>query len=325
MTELTGTFLIGLAFGFAVVNGLNDGATMNAAALKAPGLRPLTSLVIVSAAVGVVPLVIGTAVAQTLRSGLVATQEESTTLVVAVGVMAAMVVAGALARRSLPTSLTLAVVGGIVGAGVGVGGVPQWGTVAKVIVIGLVAPVAGAAAAWVLVRAPVVRSGKTIGGAHVAATLTQAVAYAANDGQKMVAIAVVAVGLGPVSGGASIPGWLLAGLAVSFLVGSVLGLRSISVSLGGGVLPQRPRQEVAVQFGSGLAVLASAAFGTPVSMTQSITGGQIGVGLDQGYRQVRWRLAVRLVAAWVITLPAAAIVGGVVAGGVAAIVANGGR
>jgi PiT family inorganic phosphate transporter len=74
-----------------------------------------------------------------------------------------------------------------------------------------------------------------------------------------------------------------------------------------------PREEVTAQLASSLAVLASAALGAPVSMTQALSGGLVGTGLLRGRRQVRWQVARRLALAWVMTLPSAAVVGAVVA------------
>ena len=301
-------WLLVLALAFAVVNGLNDGATMTASSLKAPGLRPVASVLILGAGVALVPLVIGTAVAQTLRSGLVDAAAVSPQLIVAIGVIGAMLVATILARRGLPTSLTLAVVGGIIGAGIGLGGDPRWPTVAQVILIGLAAPIVGGVVARLLVDAPLLHSRRSVGAAHRWGMVVQGIAYAANDGQKMVAVAIVAVGASSAGQSPRLSWWLTSSLAVAFMVGTVLGLRPMAASVSSGVLSQRPRHDVVVEYASGAAVLASAALGAPVSMTQSIVGGQVGVGVHQGYRRVRWRIAAQVFAAWIVTLPVAGLV-----------------
>lgn len=66
------------------------------------------------------------------------------------------------------------------------------------------------------------------------------------------------------------------------------------------------------QLGAAVAVLSSAALGVPVSMTQAVAGGLVGTGMLRGRRQVRWRVAGQLGLAWVLTLPAAAVVGAVI-------------
>jgi PiT family inorganic phosphate transporter len=182
----------------------------------------------------------------------------------------------------------------------------------RVAAIGVAAPVAGAGVASVLNRVPVGRSETSLRRLHGGGVLVQSAAYAANDGQKMMAVGIVAASVSGWGGEADhIPLALLVAIAVCFAAGAVAGLRSIVGSLGGGVLRQRPRDEVSVEFASGVAVLGSAVLGAPVSMTQSIAGGLVGVGVGRGHRQVRWRVAAGLALAWIVTLPASAAVGAV--------------
>ena len=307
---VTSVLLIALVMLFAVVNGLNDGAAVTAAALKAPGLRPLTTIIVFAGALIVVPLIVGTGVARTLRSGLLDGEGASLTAAIVVGVLAATVVIAVLAVASMPTSLTLGVVGGIVGAGVGLGLDPLWPTIARVAAIGVAAPVVGGLLGLIFARVPVGRNTTSLRRLHGGGVLIQAAAYAANDGQKMMAVGIVAASASGLSGqGDQLPVVLLALIAVCFSFGAVAGLRPVAGSLGGGVLRQRPRDEISVEFASGVAVLGSAAFGAPVSMTQSIAGGLVGVGVNRGNRQVRWRVAASLALAWIVTLPVSAAVG----------------
>ncbi|HSJ46855.1 MAG TPA: inorganic phosphate transporter [Euzebyales bacterium] len=297
-----------LAAAFAVINGANDGGAMVASQLRVPGVRPLGTIVVVAGALVAVPLVLGTGVADTLTSGLVRASQEAQPQVVATGAVAAIVVVAVLTRLGLPTSLTLGMVGGIVGAGLG-RGLPILGTgVGRVVAIGVAAPIVGGLLAQRLVplsALALTRRG-TRGLALLAATATvaQAVAYAANDGQKMFAVvAVSAAGITPS---------VAAGVAVLFSVGAIVGLRAAAGTLGGGIVRGGPQEEVTAQLGAAVAVLSSAALGAPVSMTQAVAGGLVGTGMLRGLRQVRWRVAGQLALAWVLTLPSAAVVGAVV-------------
>jgi PiT family inorganic phosphate transporter len=301
--------LLGLAAVFAVINGANDGGAMLAAALKARGLRLYMSLVLFTIALVVVPLLVGTSVADTLISGLVQADRQTQPWLMAVGVVAAMIVVGALTAASLPTSLTLGVVGGIVGAGIGRGLPVAAGAVGRVLLIGIAAPVVGAVLATVMSRvvaaALAMGDGKRLATLHRGATCVQAIAYAANDGQKMVAVLTVT------SLGVTAPALLV--VAVLFAVGTVLGINTAADTLGGQISRAGPRDEVTAQLAASFAVLGSAALGAPVSMTQALSGGLVGTGVQRGLRQVRWRVAEQLALAWVITLPSAAIIGAAVA------------
>jgi PiT family inorganic phosphate transporter len=140
---------------------------------------------------------------------------------------------------------------------------------------------------------------------HRLATCVQAIAYAANDGQKMVAVITVT------SFGVTAP--TLVAVAVLFAVGAVLGISAAADTLGSQISRAGPRDEVTAQLAASFAVLGSAALGAPVSMTQALSGGLVGTGMQRGRRQVRWRVAERLAMAWVMTLPSAAIIGAVAA------------
>jgi PiT family inorganic phosphate transporter len=281
---------------------------MVASQLRVPGVRPLGTILVVAGSLAAVPLVLGTGVADTLTSGLVRASRDVQPLVVATGAAASIVVVAVLTRLGLPTSLTLGMVGGIVGAGLG-RGLPVLGAgLGRVVAIGVAAPIVGGLVAQRLVPLSAIaltRRG-TRGLALLAATATvaQAVAYAANDGQKMFAVvAVSAVGVTPSA---------VAGVAVLFSVGAIIGMRAAAGTLGGGIVRGGPQEEVTAQLGAAVSVLSSAALGVPVSMTQAVAGGLVGTGMLRGLRQVRWRVAGQLALAWVLTLPTAAVVGAVI-------------
>ncbi|MFD0632621.1 hypothetical protein ACFQ9X_14460 [Catenulispora yoronensis] len=124
----------------------------------------------------------------------------STTLLI--GVAAALAVVLLLSLRGLPTSLTLAVVGGLAGAGLGAGLPVPAGSVATVLLAAALAPIISALIAWLVTRSlrlagtrrstAAVATGRT----HRVAFPLQCLAYGANDGQKMIALFAVAGGSG---------------------------------------------------------------------------------------------------------------------------------
>lgn len=300
--------LVALAFVFAVVNGANDGSAMLAASLKPQGLRMITAVVVVSAAVAIVPVVLGTRVADMLATGLVAAPQAQAQWLVGFGVTAAMLVVGVLTGAGFPTSLTLGVVGGIVGAGLGRGLPVAWPSVTRVLAFGIAAPVVGALVAQAIARlAPFLaaqNNGWLIAMRRVAFVL-QAGAYAANDGQKMLAVLAVTA-YGAVS-------WTLGVVAILFALGTIAGLPTAARTLGVQVLRSGPREQITAQLSASAAVFGSAALGVPVSMTQAVSGALVGTGLRRGLRRIRWRVAARLALAWLLTLPTAALVGLVLA------------
>lgn len=313
--------LLGAALGFAVVNGMNDGGALVGAGLKVGGLPPAVAAGMLALALVVAPLVVGTQVAATLVHRLVSFSDVGglvagrTALLVAVGT--AVVVVAVLSRRGLPTSLTLALVGAITGAGIGGGLSVSLPTLGLVLGAGLAAPVVGALGGFALSRAggllPVTgRLSRRIRYAHVGAFSMQCLAYAGNDGQKMVAVLVVATGA---TDGIDVSVPELLALAALFTGGLVAGLRPAAGMLSAEIIPGRPPDAVAAEISSAGAVLASAALGAPVSMTQSVAAALVGAGMSHGPRRVRWRAAGRLGLAWLFTLPVSALLAGVLTRG----------
>lgn len=308
------TWLVLVAVAFAFVNGFNDGGALLSVGLSVRGHRPLTGLFVAAAAVVVAPLLVGTRVAATLAGRLVSFDGADGELALGIAVVAAVIMTWLLARRGLPTSLTLAVVGAIAGAGVGAGLLVAWNTVVLVLVLAAAAPVAGLVFAWTLTRLvaawpsprPLERRVRRW---HLAGFSLQCLAYGANDGQKMLAVIAVAAGTASAEG-VPVIGSQLAIVAAAFLIGAMVGLPRVARTLGSGVVPSRPHEAVVTEVSSATVVLATGVLGSPVSMTQAISGGLVGSVIDRGFGNVRWRAVVRLGAAWIVTLPSAFLVAG---------------
>lgn len=297
-----------LAVAFAVVTGVNDGGSLLSTGLKVPSVRPLYALLILLGCMAVVPL-FTTAVAQGFAHHMVAFRGSDAKIAVAVAVVSSVLLVLGLTWWGLPTSLTLALVGGLTGSGVGFGLSVSWPTVTKVLVVGACAPLVGCLLGYFFSRVMrLARPTHALTGAvqrmHRVAYSLQSVAYASNDGQKVIAIWTV-LGLGSLTGRPPI--WLLVTTSLVFAVGVVLGLPRVARGLSNGVLLVRPAHAISAEFASACAVLGSAAIGVPVSMTQAIGGGLIGTGLSHGRRRIRWNEVYRIGLAWIITLPSSAL------------------
>jgi PiT family inorganic phosphate transporter len=315
--------LFAAAGAFAIASGANDGGTLLAAGLNLRSLRPVSAVGLLLLSLFAVPLLLGTAVASTLATDLVRIDVAAGVWPFVVAVCAAGAVVIVLAAFGLPTSLTLALIGGITGAGIGFALPVAWPLVALVLVVGLAAPLVGAAVAWAILRsAQLVHSGRSVGAqlsvAHRLAYIAQCIAYATNDGQKVLAILAVAAATADPRVAARPD--QLAAITGLFAVGLLFGLPRLADRLGRGILLLRPMQAVSAEVASAGAVFGSTLLGTPVSMTQSIAGALIGGGMSEGYQRIRWRAASALMLAWVLTLPTATAVGALAGWAVARIV-----
>jgi PiT family inorganic phosphate transporter len=299
--------------GFVLLTGSNDGGTLVAAGLGTRPLLPITAVVILATCVSAVPIVLGTRVATTLADRLVPFGEAQGRTALACAVAASILVVLLLSRLRLPTSLTLALVGGIAGAGLGAGLEVSWAATGLVLMLAAAAPLVGAglaATAIALVRRAGDRgpAARRLSLGHVLGFVASSIAYGANDGQKMFAVAAVMVSspADPVRVG---PAASLA-IALGFAVGTLLGLRRHAPTVARGVLPVRPLQVVVAEMSTATAVIATGLVGAPVSATQTSLGALVGAGAAEGMRRVRWRMASQVGLAWMLTMPAAFAVGG---------------
>ncbi|WP_214104876.1 inorganic phosphate transporter [Acrocarpospora catenulata] len=288
---------------FALVSGVNDGGALLGTGLKVPGVRPVAGLLALMATVAVVPLV-SSQVAVTFTTRLASLPGPAGQMAMAVAVVSALTVVWTLSRRGLPTSLTLAVVGGITGAATGWGLPVSPGGVLLVLAAGVAAPFVGGAMAVVASRL-VARLADAVHlpRLHWGGFALQCLAYAANDGQKMLAVFVIGLGV------TGAPPLLCLLIAVLFGIGAVYGLPRAGRTFARELLAARPIHAVAAEMGSSLSVIGCAAVGTPVSMTQAIAGGLVGAGVAESVRRVRWAATTKIVLAWTLTLPVSGLLG----------------
>ncbi|GAA2657929.1 inorganic phosphate transporter [Nonomuraea recticatena] len=303
---------------FVLISGANDGATLIGIGLRFPHSPGWAVTAILMATLLAGPYVLGVSVARTFTERLAGLGTSGGAMAFLAGVLVAVAVVAALTGRGLPTSLTLAVIGGITGAGLGAGLPVSWSSLGAVLAVGAGAPLAGLVLGYLLgVMSRRVPSCRRMPGlvlaAHLLAYTAQCVAYALNDGQKMVAVVSVAVGVGRDGLGAvgpvDVPPAWMAALTLLFLSGSMTSLNRVGERLGRGLVLTRPLHVVSAETAAAAAVLSSSALGSPVSMTQSITAGVVGVATSEGARKVRWQGVLNMGAAWLLTLPSSMALG----------------
>ena len=307
-----GLLLLASALLFAVVTGANDGASLIATNLSSKVITPLGALCILAAVVVVGPMIIGTAVATTFARGLVSFGAQGGESALLIAVFVAMGIVMVISRLGLPTSVTQAILGAIVGVGIGRGLPVSWDSVARALLIFVLAPIfAGFLAAAIAQGFAHIRVGvsarRQMRWLHAISFGAQCIGYAANDAQKMIAVMAIATGAMGVGVIARIDTQVLIG--VCFFGGTLLGISKLGVQLGTKLMPVRPLNAITAGYAAAAAVLGSAAIGYPVSMAQSSSAALIGSEFVlESYRQVRWNQALRIVAVWVTTLPTAIVI-----------------
>lgn len=312
-------FVVAGALIFDFTNGFHDTANSVAPTIATGALRARTA-VLLSAVLNLVGAYLSLKVAATIASSIV-DQTQVTLTVVLAGL------AGAIAWNittwyfSLPSSSSHALVGGVVGAmwaKAGSSGILWHGIVAKIAVPGIIAPVIAlgvAAIVTLLIR----YVGAKHEGPHRAladrvaqiSTLgLQSVAHGTNDAQKTMGVITLAlIANGTLATGAGAPSWVVLVCALAMGLGTMTGGWRIIRTLGHGLTKLDNNQGIAAQLSSAIVILSSSHVGLPLSTTFVATGSVVGTGVATRGRTVRWSLASRVIAAWLVTLPAAGLVG----------------
>lgn len=298
------------ATGFAVVNGCNDGGALLTAGVSGSGVRPSAIFGIAGVVLAVAPVLGGVKVARTLTDGITPLSGRADLLLVIVG--AASVVVWVASRRGAATSITVALVGAIAGAGYGAGLPVRLVGVARIVGLAIAAPIVAAfvarAIGAVLVRyARGERIRRLVMRARLAAFSALCVAYAANDGQKILAVFALAVGL-QLNARSPLTAAVAAGSAVVFVAGMWFGARAVACRLARGLGLKRPYEATVVDLSTASVILCGAAVGAPMSMTQAYSGAMVGLASVPSVRRVRWGTFSKLAVTWLVTAPLAGVV-----------------
>jgi PiT family inorganic phosphate transporter len=340
-TSVVLVLVIVTALGFDFTNGFHDTANAMATSIATNALRPKTA-VLLSGALNLIGAFLSVQVALTVTNAVVKIQNSNGTpkpelltdggsallLIVLAGLVGGIVWNLLTWLLGLPSSSSHALFGGLIGAtvaGLGWAGV-NWngngskldGVIGKVILPAVMSPViAGIVAAvgtWLIYKVTTgVAQRFTDNGfrwGQIGSASLVSLAHGTNDAQKTMGVITLAlIGAGHWSDTRSIPIWVKICCALAIALGTYLGGWRIIRTLGKGLVEIAPPQGLAAESASAAVILASSQLGFALSTTHVATGSILGTGVGKPGALVRWAVAGRMVAAWLITLPAAAVVG----------------
>ncbi|GIF20453.1 PiT family inorganic phosphate transporter [Actinoplanes tereljensis] len=331
------------ALGFDFTNGFHDTANAMATSIATNALRPKVAVAL-SGLLNLIGAFLSVEVALTVTNAVVkiqnsdGTPKESLTagggeallIIVLAGLVGGIVWNLLTWLLGLPSSSSHALFGGLIGAsiaGLGWSGV-NWngngskldGVVGKVILPAIMSPViAGVIAAvgtWLIYKVVTgVAQRFTDNGfrwGQIGSASLVSLAHGTNDAQKTMGVITLAlIATGDWTDTKNIPFWVKVSCALAIALGTYLGGWRIIRTLGKGLVEIAPPQGMAAESASAAVILASSHLGFALSTTHVATGSILGSGVGKPGAQVRWRVAGRMISAWLITLPAAAIVGAV--------------
>ena len=309
------------ALTFDFTNGFHDTANAMATSIATGALKPKPA-VIAAGTLNLIGAFLSTEVAKTISGGIINEQQ--------VTISAAFIFAGLVGAIiwnlitwlvGLPSSSSHALFGGLVGAvivGAGVEGVNFAAVLTKVIIPALVSPVVAGLAAFCAVKLIffVVRkmSGSQVEsgfrhGQTVTACLV-ALSHGTNDAQKtmgIITLTLIAVGFQPSGTGPEL--WVVAICGLAIALGTYMGGWRVIRTLGKCLTEISTPQGFAAEAASATTILVSSHMGFALSTTQVCSGSIIGTGLGKKGSKVNWGVAGKMLIAWIVTFPAAGIVG----------------
>lgn len=310
---------IGAALFFDFVNGFHDAANSIATVVGTKVLTPLRAVSLAAAANFAGPFVFGTAVAATVGKGIIM-PEFSTVEVILAGLLGAIAWDLITWWFGLPSSSSHALIGGLVGSAVFVGGFEAvvFGGVERVLIFMVVSPSVGFAIAaafavtlmFFLRRSMPSRVNKVFGRLQIGSSAFFSLTHGANDGQKTMGVITALLIAGGFLESAEfvVPLWVIIGAATAIALGTFFGGWRIVKTMAFRLTSLKPYQGFCAETGGGAILTSMAWLGIPVSTTHAISGAIMGVGATKRLSAVRWGLGKRIVYAWVITIPASAAI-----------------
>ncbi|HWX48186.1 MAG TPA: inorganic phosphate transporter [Roseomonas sp.] len=310
--------LIAVALLFDFLNGLHDAANSIATIVSTRVLRPQYAVLWAAFFNFIAFLFFGLHVAHTIGTGIVDAELIGPRVIFGA-------LTGAIAwnlitwRFGIPSSSSHALVGGIVGAGTAKAGFGAivWSGLGKTLAAIVLSPLLGLVLAlllvlivsWVFARKTPFVVDNTFRLLQFVSASFYSLGHGGNDAQKtMGIIAVLLYSQGMMQGGFHVPLWVVLSCQLAMGLGTLFGGWRIVHTMGSKITRLTPMQGFCAETGGAITLFMATELGVPVSTTHTITGAIVGVGAARRVSAVRWGIAGNIVIAWVITLPAAALI-----------------
>jgi len=315
--SITLVLLILVALAFDFMNGLHDAANSIATIVSTRVLKPQYAVVWAAFFNFAAFFVFGVHVANTVGSGIVDPNLVDDPLVFG-ALMGAISWNAITWWGGIPSSSSHALIGGIVGAGVAKAGFSAvlWSGLSKTVIAIVVSPFTGFVLAlllvlfvsWAFVRAnPAMADGFFRKSQLVSAAL-YSLGHGSNDAQKTAGIIAVLLYSHGIYSEFTVPGWVILSCYSVMGLGTLMGGWRIVHTMGSKITRLTPMQGSCAETAGAVTLFGATWLGIPVSTTHTITSSIVGVGAARRVSAVRWNVATGIVYAWLITMPAAAII-----------------
>jgi inorganic phosphate transporter, PiT family len=310
--------VLGLAVAFDYINGFHDTANAIATSVSTRALKPSWAIGMSAVANFAGALLTGTAVAKTIGAGLIAPQAEGQ-VVVAAALVGAIFWNLFTWRLGIPSSSSHALIGGLLGAAAAAAGFGAWNIVGvrdKVLIPLVSSPVIGFLLGLTLMviifnvfrRAHPKTMNDRFRRLQVLSAAYMAFSHGSNDAQKTMGVMTFALVTAGVLDEFKVPLWVIVLAASAISLGTAAGGWRIIRTMGTRVVKLDPVHGFAAETTAATIIFGASQLGMPVSTTHVISSAIMGTGASDRFNAVRWGVARNIGVAWVLTIPASAMV-----------------
>ncbi|MBI5950079.1 MAG: inorganic phosphate transporter [Chloroflexi bacterium] len=308
--------IIGLSLFFGFLNGVHDSRNVVSTMVSSRAYSPRVALGVTILAEFSGPFIFGSAVANTIGRGI-ADPNAISLRVILTALLSAVIWNLLTWKLKIPSSSSHALIGGIVGAVSANAGAQavQIGGLLKILISLFASPIIGFVFGYIVLRIILAlcmnstpRVNRFFKKSQLITALALGLSHGSNDGQKTMGIITLALVTGGYLKSFEVPLWVMAICAGALTFGTAVGGWLLIRKPGGSFYKIRPVDGFATQVTSALVVIGASIVGGPVSATQIINTAIMGVGAAERANKVRWGIAKDIISAWVLTIPATALV-----------------
>ena len=310
--------LIIVALGFDYTNGFHDAANAIATSVSTRALTPRAALAL-AAIFNLIGSLVSTKIASTVGKGIIDVPKTHEGLTIVFAAVVGAIVWNLITWYfGLPSSSSHALIGGLVGAALASSGTVKWhGIVKKVVIPMVVSPLVGFVLAllvmlillWIFRRANPSHVNRGFKYGQWVSSAAMSYGHGLQDAQKTMGVITLALVTTHHLGGFVVPTWVKLACAAAIALGTYSGGWRIMRTLGRRVFKLDNAAGFAAQsVASGVLMTTAYVYAAPISTTHVITSSVMGVGATRKFSAVRWGVAGNILAAWILTLPMAALV-----------------
>jgi PiT family inorganic phosphate transporter len=308
--------VIVLALAFDFLNGIHDSSNVVATMISSRAISPRFALGLTAVANFLGPFIFGVAVANTIGHEIVVAETISTQVLIA-ALISAIFWNLLTWYLGFPSSSSHALIGGFIGAvmiGAGWSAIQMHG-LQKILIALFASPLIGYLFGFLVLRSVLILSWNVtprINGlfkrSQILTALALALSHGTNDAQKTMGIITLALVTGGYLTVFVVPIWVIVLCAGMIALGTAVGGWKLIRTLGGKFYKIRPVDGLSSQLASAAVILGASLVGGPVSTTQVVSSAIMGVGAADRLNKVRWGVAREIATAWLLTIPATALV-----------------